>query len=219
MKFENELNEEVSQLLESLEKHGKNARRQKELGDLIESLAKAEMSHKRRKLIPLWWAISTAAAVLLLWLLAKPKVHENLYFTGETVAEVVETTNSVIFDDVVFEEPIIIDDLLAEDKPVAPKKPKIKKAEPRAEIVEEVVEQPVIAEIVDVEPIDTVLDVHKPKRRVIRSLNLVCYECQNVADNNQLQIVSSKTEKTIFGQPHDPNMKDGALMAFEVKLN
>ena len=113
MKFENEINAEVSQLLESLEKHGKNARRQKELGDLIESLAKAEMSHKRRKLIPLWWAISTAAAVLLLWLLAKPKVHENLYFTGETVAEVVETTNSVIFDDVVFEEPIIIDDLLA----------------------------------------------------------------------------------------------------------
>lgn len=218
MKFENEINEEVSQLLESLEKHGKNARRQKELGDLIESLAKAEMSHKRRKLIPLWWAISTAAAVLLLWLLAKPKVHENLYFTGETVAEVVETTNSVIFDDVVFEEPIIIDDLLAEDTPVVPQKPQIKKVEPRVEIVEEVVEQPVIAEIIEIEPIDTVLDVQNPKRRVIRSLNLVCFECQKEPDENQLQIVSSKTEKTIFGQPQDPNMKDGTL-AFEVKLN
>lgn len=218
MKFENEINEEVSQLLESLEKHGKNARRQKELGDLIESLAKAEMSHKRRKLIPLWWAISTAAAVLLLWLLAKPKVHENLYFTGETVAEVVETTNSVIFDDVVFEEPIIIDDLLAEDTPVVPQKPQIKKVEPRVEIVEEVVEQPVIAEIIEIGPIDTVLDVQNPKRRVIRSLNLVCFECQKEPDENQLQIVSSKTEKTIFGQPQDPNMKDGTL-AFEVKLN
>ena len=43
MKFENEINEEVSQLLESLDKHGKNARRQKELGDLIDSLTKADM--------------------------------------------------------------------------------------------------------------------------------------------------------------------------------
>lgn len=218
MRIENEINEEVRQLLECLEEYGQNARRQKELGDLIDSLAKTEMSHKRRKLTPLWWAISTAAAVLLLWLLAKPKMDENLDFSDETVAEVVETADSVEVDDVVFEEPIIIEYLLAEEKPIVHQKPQIKKAELCVEIVEEVVEQPVIAEIIDIEPIDTVVDVQKPKRRVIRSLNLVCYECQKEPDNNQLQIVSSKTEKTIFGQPQDPNMKDGTL-AFEVKLN
>lgn len=218
MKFENEINDEVSQLLESLEKHGKNTRRQKELGDLIDSLAKADMLHKRRKLTPLWWAISTAAAVLLLWLLAKPKMNKNFDFTDESVAEVTEKIDSVTVDDIVLEEPIIIESLLAEEKPIVPQKPQINKAELRAEIVEEVVEQPVIAEIVDVEQIDTVIDVQKPRRRVIRSLNLVCYECQNVSDNNQFQIVSSKTEKPIFGQPQDPNMKDGTL-AFEVKLN
>ena len=218
MKFENEINAEVSQLLESLEKHGKNARRQKELGDLIDSLAKTEMSHKRRKLTPLWWAISTAAAALLLWLLAKPKMDENLDFSDETIAEVVVTADSVTVDDKVFEEPIIVESLLAEEKPVVHQKPQIKKAELCVEIVEEIVEQPVIAEIIDIEPIDTVVDVQKPKRRVIQSLNLVCYECQKEPDNNQLQIVSSKTEKTIFGQPQDPNMKDGTL-AFEVKLN
>ncbi|MBQ7533273.1 MAG: hypothetical protein IJT45_06205 [Bacteroidales bacterium] len=218
MKFENELNEEVRQLLECLEEHGQNARRQKELGELIDSFAKTEMSHKHRKLTPLWWAISTAAAVLLLWLLAKPKMDENLDFSDETIAEVVVTADSVTVDDTVFEEPIIIEYLLAEEKPIVHQKPQIKKAEPRIEIVEEVVEQPVIAEIIEIEPIDTVLDVQNPKRRVIRSLNLVCFECQKEPDENQLQIVISKTEKTIFGQPQDPNMKDGAL-AWQVKIN
>ena len=218
MKFENEINAEVSQLLESLEKHGKNARRQKELGELIDSFAKTEMSHKRRKRTPLWWAISTAAAVLLLWLLAKPKVHENIDFNDESVAEVTEKIDSVTVDDTVFDEPIIIEDLLAEEKSVVHQKPQIKKAEPHIEIVKEVVEQPVIAEIIQIEPIDTVLYVQKPKRRVIQSLNLVCYECQKEPDENQLQIVISKTEKTLFGQPQDPNMKDGAL-AWQVKIN
>ena len=156
--------------------------------------------------------------MLLLWLLAKPKMNKNFDFTDERIAEVTEKIDSVTVDDIVLEEPIIIESLLAEEKPIVPQKPQINKAELRVEIVEEVVEQPVIAEIVDVEQIDTVIDVQKPRRRVIRSLNLVCYECQNVSDNNQFQIVSSKTEKTIFGQPQDPNMKDGTL-AFEVKLN
>ena len=42
MNTENEMNEEVRQLLDSLEEHGKNARRQKELGDLIDRLANNE---------------------------------------------------------------------------------------------------------------------------------------------------------------------------------
>ena len=33
MKEENEINDELKQLLDALEEHGRNARRQKELGD------------------------------------------------------------------------------------------------------------------------------------------------------------------------------------------
>ena len=43
MNTENEMNEEVRQLLDSLEEHGKNARRQKELGDLIDQLSEKEL--------------------------------------------------------------------------------------------------------------------------------------------------------------------------------
>ena len=39
MKPENEITEEVRQLLESLEEHGKNARRQKDLSELIDRLS------------------------------------------------------------------------------------------------------------------------------------------------------------------------------------
>lgn len=39
MTTENEMNEELRQLLDSLEEHGKNVRRQKQLGDLIDRLA------------------------------------------------------------------------------------------------------------------------------------------------------------------------------------
>ena len=39
MKEENEITQEVKELLDSLEQHGQNARRQKELSDLIDSLA------------------------------------------------------------------------------------------------------------------------------------------------------------------------------------
>ena len=42
MKPENEMTEEVRQLLDSLEEHGKNARRQKQLSDLIDSLSEEE---------------------------------------------------------------------------------------------------------------------------------------------------------------------------------
>ena len=38
MNTENEMNEEVRQLLDSLEEHGCNAKRQQRLGDLIDSL-------------------------------------------------------------------------------------------------------------------------------------------------------------------------------------
>ena len=39
MKNENELNDDLKQLLDTLEEHGRNARRQAQLSDLIDSLA------------------------------------------------------------------------------------------------------------------------------------------------------------------------------------
>ena len=43
MNTENEINEEVRQLLDSLEEHGKNARRQQDLSDLIDQLSEKEL--------------------------------------------------------------------------------------------------------------------------------------------------------------------------------
>ena len=58
MNTENEMNEEVRQLLDSLEEHGENVRRQQDLSDLIDRLADEEktvaMPRKQRKLTPLW---------------------------------------------------------------------------------------------------------------------------------------------------------------------
>ena len=39
MKDENELNNDLKQLLDTLEEHGRNAERQQQLGDLIDRLA------------------------------------------------------------------------------------------------------------------------------------------------------------------------------------
>ena len=240
---ENEMNEELRQLLDSLEEHGKNIRRQKQLGDLIDRLVEEEkpmvISIKRRKIVPIWWTMSAAAAILLVLLLLKPNGNENPNLNNEIIAEVPETVDSVDdsvkmrIEDVVVEEPVIKkEELLAENTLVVSKKSISDKKKTSADIIEPVEEQPVIAEIIPVQPSDSIIietntiipenetpsDVQKPQRRVIRSLNLVCYECQREPDNFQYQAVNSKSEKTLFGQPQDPNMKDGAL-AWQVKLN
>ena len=225
---ENEMNEELHQLLDSLEEHGKNVRRQKELSDLIDRLAGEEklmvIHRKRRKLVPIWLAMGAAAAVIMLLLLLKPNVNENPNLNKEIITEVTETVDSVMVE---------VEKLLAENTPVVTQKTQVKKEKTRSEVVEKVEEQPVLDEIIPSEILDSVsvetnniisenetpLAVQKPQRRVIRSLNLVCYECQNEPDNYQIQTVNSKSDKTLFGQPQDPNMKDGTLMAFEVKLN
>ena len=62
--------------------------------------------------------------------------------------------------------------------------------------------------------IEEPIAVQSPQRRVIRSLNLVCYECQK---EPEYLTKTNYEDKTIFGQPQDPNMKNGSL-AFEVKL-
>ncbi len=239
---ENEMNEELRQLLDSLEEHGKNVRRQKQLGDLIDRLAEEEkpmvIPRKRAKLIPIWWTMGAAAAILLLLLLLKPNMDKNP-LNNEIIAEVTETLDyiedsvKVETEDAVVEETVIKkEELLAENTLVVTQKKQIKKKNDRVEVVETVEEQPVIAEIIPVQPSDSMVietntiisenetpsDVQKPQRRVIRSLNLVCYECQKEPDNFQFQAVNAKSEKTLFGQPQDPNMKDGAL-AWQVKLN
>lgn len=241
MTTENEMNEELRQLLDSLEEHGKNVRRQKQLGDLIDRLAEEEkpmvIPRKRAKLVPIWWAMGAAAAILLFWLLLKPNVNEAS-LNNEIIAEVPEiidyNVDSVKMEkeDAVVEEFVVKKELMAENKLDISKKSISDKKKTSADIIEPVEEQPVIAEIIPVQPSDSMIietntiipenetpsAVQKPQRRVIRSLNLVCYECQREPDNFQYQAVNVKPEKTLFGQPQDPNMKDGAL-AWQVKLN
>lgn len=238
---ENEMNEELRQLLDSLEEHGKNIRRQKQLGDFIDRLAEEEKTvvipRKRAKLTPIWWAMGAAAAILLFWLLLKPNVNEAS-LNNEIIAEVPEiidyNVDSVKMEkeDAVVEEFVVKKELMAENKLDISKKSISDKKKTSADIIEPVEEQPVIAEIIPVQPSDSMIietntiipenetpsAVQKPQRRVIRSLNLVCYECQKEPDNFQYQAVNIKPEKTLFGQPQDPNMKDGAL-AWQVKLN
>lgn len=238
---ENEMNEELRQLLDSLEEHGKNVRRQKQLGDLIDRLAEEEkpmvIPRKRAKLVPIWWTMGAAAAILLFWLLLKPNVNEAS-LNNEIIAEVPEiidyNVDSVKMEkeDAVVEEFVVKKELMAENKLDISKKSISDKKKTSADIIEPVEEQPVIAEIIPVQPSDSMIietntiipenetpsAVQKPQRRVIRSLNLVCYECQKEPDNFQYQAVVTKPEKTLFGQPQDPNMKDGAL-AWQVKIN
>ena len=235
MNTENEMNEEVRQLLDSLEEHGKNARRQKELGDLIDRLADEEktvaMPHKHRTLTPIWWAMGAAAACLLLWLLVKPNAKQQPEMEQKILVEETKAVDSVKTEvnDVVFERPVANETLLAAETPIVPQNAPMKKEKPKTQIIEEVVEQPMLAKVKPTEPKDTTnigsntiptenetpSAVQKPQRRVIRSLNLVCYECQK---NPEFFIKPVMEDRTLFGQPQDPNMKNGSL-ALEIKLN
>ena len=237
MNTENDMNEEVRQLLDSLEEHGKNSRRQQGLSDLIDSLAEEEktvaMPRKHRKLTPLWWAMGAAAACLLLWLLVKPNITETPETNKEILVEEMETLDSVKTEGyhAVIEEPVVKEELLAEETPVVPQKPRMKKENPQTESVEKVIEQPVFAEVTPTKPEDTATiesntiptenetpsTVQKPQRKVIRSLNLVCYECQKEPEH-EFATKPNVDNRTLFGQPQDPNMKNGSL-ALEIKLN
>ena len=235
MNTENEMNEEVCQLLDSLEEHGKNARRQKELGDLIDRLADEEktvaMPHKHRTLTPIWWAMGAAAACLLLWLLVKPNAKQQPEMEQKILVEETKAVDSVKTEvnDAVFEKPVVNETYLAEETPIDPQNAPMKKEKSKTQIIEEVVEQPMLAEVKPTEPKDTTnigsntiptenetpSAVQKPQRRVIRSLNLVCYECQKDPEFFSKPVIE---DRTLFGQPQDPNMKNGSL-ALEIKLN
>ena len=263
---ENEINEEVRQLLDSLEEHGKNASRQKELGDLIDQLSEKELGTgtslpgtkhsrkqvdsldcfvvpprkskirrsqcaKRHKLTPLWWTMGAAAACLLLWLLVKPNAKQQPEMEQEILVEETKSIDSMEteVEEVFIEEPVINEALLAEETPVVPQNAPMKKEKPKTQIIKEAVEQPVLAEVTPTKPEDTAnigsnaipttnetpSAVQKPQRRVIRSLNLVCYECQKDPEFFTKPVME---DRTLFGQPQDPNMKNGSL-ALEIKLN
>ena len=272
MKEEKELNDDLKQLLDALEEHGRNTRRQAQLSDLIDRLEASGTSMrggttkqsrheatsqsvtstsdktssmdcfvprndaKRRKLYPLWWAMGAAAACLLLWLLVKPTTKQIPEMEEKNLVEKVETNDPIKTDenDVIIEEPVVMEELLAEEMPAVPKKTPTKVKKPRMKVVEEKPEEPVLAEInftdpakpTDTENIEsntiptineTPTAVQKPQRRVIRSLNLVCYECQKDPEH-EVRPKPNVDNRTLFGQPQDPNMKNGSL-AFEFKLN
>ena len=287
MNNENEMNEEVRQLLDSLEEHGRNTKRQQRLGDLIDSLeasgtsltSSASSNHdlrggttkqsrredtsqseastsdetssldrfvprddeKRRRLIPLWWVMGAAAACLLLWLLVKPNIKETPETNKEILVEEKETLDAVKTEvyPAVVEEPVLKEELLAEETPVVPQKPRMKKEKPQTESIEEVIEQPILAEMTPTKPEETATigstnipasieeklstlnsqlsTQSSPQRRVIRSLNLVCYECQKEPEP-EFTTKPNVDNRTLFGQPQDPNMKNGSL-ALEFKLN
>ena len=239
MKPENEMTEEVRQLLDSLEEHGKNARRQKDLEALIDGLSEKEVGTRQHKLYPIWWAIGAAAAALLLWLMIKPTAKETPNMNEAILVEKTMPVDSVKeeVEEVILEEPII-------PQPVIPQKPKTKTEKPK-EIVggEKLLAEATPSESAENTDTSTVgsnkipdsieenlspLNSHlspqsSPQRRVIRSLNLVCYECQTEPENwptnnSSLLTPHSSLETTLFGQAKDPNMKNGA-MTFELKLN
>ena len=242
MKEEKERNDDLKQLLDALVEHGRNTRRQAQLSELIDQLAAqektVEMPRKRRKLAPLWWAMGAAAVCLLLWLLVRPTTKQIPEIEEKNLVEVekVEATESIMTEqnNVVIEEPVVKEELLAEEMPAVPQKTPTKAEKPRMKIVEEKPEEPILVEVIPTEPVkstdteniesntiptisETPVAVQKPQRRVIRSLNLVCYECQKDPEH-EVRPKPNVDNRTLFGQVQDPNMKNGSL-AFEFKLN
>ncbi len=221
MKEENEINDELRQLLDALEEHGRNARRQKELCALLDRLSKQESEKQSRKPIALWWTLGAAAACLAVWLLLKPtteqeQIREKEWFAEEVVP--VDTAISRLEEITVFEEAVFAEEPIAEVKPVKPKKAKAKleKSVEEAEPLEEMLDT---AKVHKEEPTilpEEPLAVQQPKRRIIRSENLVGYDKRGIptAEPKTKPILE---DKTIFGQPLDPNMKNG-MLAMEINL-
>ena len=189
------------------------------------------MPHKHRTLTPIWWAMGAAAACLLLWLLVKPSAKQQPEMEQEILVEETKAVDSVKTEvnDAVFEQPVANETFLAEETPIVPQNAPMKTKKPKTQIIEEVVEQPMLAEVKPTETKDTTnigsntipttnetpSAVQKPQRRVIRSLNLVCYECQKDPEFFTKPVME---DRTLFGQPQDPNMKNGSL-ALEIKFN
>ena len=222
-----EINDELRQLLDALKEHGRNAKRQQQLGDLMDRLAEEEktleLSHKHKKLTPIWWAMCAVAACLAAWLLLKPAtkqepILEEQIFVEETIST--DTTVHETEEKAVFEESVFVEEPVAEVKPVRQEKTKVKEEKPAEEVnpmlSEEIIDTEEIksnvSEVIPEEP----LAVQSSKRRVIRSENLVGHERRG-KQVVEPHMKSSWENKTIFGQPQDPNMKNGVL-AMEIEF-
>lgn len=241
MKQENEPNDELQQLLDALEEHGQNARRQQRLGELIDHLAEKEktvvMPQKRRKLIPLWWAIGAAAACLLLWLVVKPTDSQTQNEGEPLLAEEVVAKDNVVaeIEEIVpVQEPTLQHEPIAERQPSKATKPKakeIKKTETNQTRAEEttILVEGIQTETIDTEKTESVttqnelsnqplaLENQTPRRRVIKSESLVGYgKLEKQPDQSRAKRPVFE-DKTIFGQPQDPNMKNG-MLAMEIKF-
>ena len=258
MKPENEMNDEVRQLLDSLEEHGKNARQQKELGDLIDRLANNESGTvsslrgtkqstlvekgssarllrsarndaKRRKLYPLWWVMGAAAACLLLWLLIKPNAKQQPEMEQEILVEETKAVDTVKTEvpEVILEAPVAEEELLAAETTNETEKSEsglLRSSLPRNDVQEkhnnETIQKQLLAENTTTEPLESpkptdtanIGSNHTPTES---SLNLVCYECQKDPEFFTKPVME---DRTLFGQPQDPYMKNGSL-AFEIKPN
>lgn len=242
MKEENEINGELRQLLDALEEQGRNARRKKLLSDLIDQLATqektVEMPRKHKKLIPVWWAISAAAACLLLWLVLKP-VDKQAENTNEThYTEQTLPANSMIEEIqgiAPSQEPLSYHEPLAESEPIKAEKSRIKKEKRAIEAKQlEIVEKELLVEVEELESVDSneveqelslketsseplSAQTQNVTRRVIQSTTLVGY---GKLDKKNIQLEPKRTildNKTIFGQPLDSNMK-GGMLAYEIKF-
>ena len=221
-----EINDELRQLLDALEEHGRNAKRQQQLGDLIDRLTEeekaVELPHKLKKLTPIWWAMC-AAACLAAWLLLKPATKQKPILEEQILVEKTISTDTTAHkseEKTVFEESVFVEEPIAEVKPVRQKKIKVKEEKPAEKIVsipnKEIIDtEEIISNASEVIP-EEHLAVQSPKRRVIRSENLVGHE-RREKQAVEPQLNRSWENKTIFGQPQDPNMKNG-MLAMEINL-
>ena len=143
-------------------------------------------------------------------------IKEKEWFAEEVAP--VDTTTHRLEEITVFEEVVFVEEPIAEVKPVRQKKAKAKEEKLAEEAVqtEEMLDTTKVhteePTILPEEP----LAVQSPKRRVIQSENLVGY------DKRGKPTAEPKTKldlenKTIFGQPQDPNMKNG-MLAMEINL-
>ena len=260
MKQENEPNDELQQLLDALEEHGQNARRQQRLGELIDSMEASEGSlrggtlkrsspdnagllrparndAKRRKHYPIWWAMGAAAACLLLWLIVKPTDNHPKNEKEALIAEDVVAKDSVVAESeeiVHVQEPYTIQEPIAEKQAAKATKPKAKKTKQVETNNTRAEEIPILVEVVQTETVDTektgsiapinempneplALESQTPKRRVIKSESLVGYGKMDRQTEKKPTKLPILEDRTIFGQPQDPNMKNG-MLAMEIKF-
>lgn len=243
MKKENEIDVELKQLLDILEEHGRDVRRQKALVELIDNLESmavpSQNDVRHRKSYLLWWGTGVAAAVLLFLLLVKPTPETTLDQWNDKLVEQRCADDYISVDDVItVGTPTVEEEILAEQSQTVSKKTSVSKdksskntpkmvSESISTVETKVMESTFCSDTIKRVSLASITSVAEPdegvvcsntnnvRRRVIQSHNLVCFSCKTEYES-EYEIV--KENKSIFGQPQDPNIKNGAL-AIEIKLN